>query len=129
MTDGLTRAGLALVGLVYTAVAVPGFVDPIGLMAAVDLPVSGASAMNELRANYGGLMGALAVASFAGAAVASYRRPALWLAWLCFVGLVSGRVVSLVLDGVPNSFALSLLGAESFGVVASTALLWVGRER
>ena len=129
MTDGLTRAGLVLVGLVYLSVAVPGMIDPTGLMANVELPVSGASALNELRANYGGLMGALSVASFVGAAVEAYRRPVLWLSWLCFVGLVSGRVLSLVLDGMPNGFALGLLGAESFGLVAASGLLWAGRER
>ncbi len=129
MTDPLTRAGLLLVGLVYASVAVPGFLDPAGLLAEVGLEVHGPSAHNELRANYGGLMAALSITSFVGAFSAAHRRPVLWLSWICFVGLVSGRVLSLILDGTPNSFALGLLGAEAFGLTTSSALLWAGRER
>jgi len=70
-----------------------------------------------LRAGSGGVTVAFALAMIAGPFVSGLAQPALWLAVLTLGGLLAGRVVGVVADGVPGiTVRIAALGeAVGFG--------------
>ncbi len=127
--DRIVQAFLALAGLVFLAVGLPGVVDPEALLGRVGIVLPAVDALNEARAMYGGMQLAIAGLFLAGALRPGLWRPLLQL-WLLLVGgLVAGRFVSIAVDGPPVGFARVLLGLEIAGAAAGLWVLRLGRAR
>lgn len=114
---------------IYLAIGVAGLVAPAWLMGFVGIEPTGPSALNEIRAAYGGQLLGLAVVMGLGAWHAERRRWALGLFVLAVSGMVLARAVSVAIDGTPNAVAWGLGALELAGAVSGAALLWAGPRR
>ena len=112
---------LAAVGLVPIALSY-GLVPSQSVTYLLGFPVEGTNQTHVFRA----IMGLyLANVGFwlAGFAMSSLRIPALWSLFIFMGGLVAGRVVSLVIDGVPSFVLIFYLLAEvAFALLAVIAI-------
>jgi hypothetical protein len=101
---------------------------PEGFARSLGLSIENSGGLNEVRAQYAGFFlacGVVCVAALAG----MVPRPAAFLLLVTvFAGLVSGRVVSLALNGGVAgypSMIVALYGIDSLGLVVSAmALKW-----
>lgn len=119
----LSRGFLLLCGLAFLLIGAHTFADPLAAMAPVELNVGTVSALNELRANYGGLQIGMGLLLLAGLWRTALTGPALLAQALLVGGLAVGRLVSLALDGQPNDLVLGLLALESVVALVSLTLL------
>lgn len=108
-----------LIGIAFCGVGYLGLVAPNALLGPVGIEWSslGNSAQNELTATYGGMHAALGIFFLIAAFVPSIRLGALLAAAAYLIGLVTGRVVSLVRDGIPGPMPLALVMVELMGVL------------
>jgi hypothetical protein len=120
----LTRIYLALSALAFVLIGLNTFHDPVAAMAGLELQPSSVSAFNEVRANYGGLQVTIGLVLLAGVLSAAWLRPALWVSAAVTGGLVAGRLVSIALDGLPNSVVVGFFVLEIVATLAAFALLW-----
>lgn len=119
---GFTRLFLLLCGAAFIFIGVNTFHDPLAAMAPVELNINSVSALNELRANYGGLQIGMGLLLLAGFRVPALTRPVLLAQALLVGGLALGRIVSIALDGMPSAFVQSLLLLETAISVVSLLL-------
>ena len=116
MTDR-TLLLLAALGLMPIALSY-GLVPSVTVTYLLGFPVEGTNQTHVFRA----IMGLyLANAAFWLLAVgkSELRVPALWVLFLFMLGLAAGRVLSIVIDGMPGIVLLLYLAAEVvFGVLA-----------
>lgn len=116
MTDR-TLLLLAALGLMPIALSY-GLVPSVTVTNLLGFPVEGTNQTHVFRA----IMGLyLANAAFWLLAVGKpeLRVPALWVLFLFMLGLAAGRVLSIVIDGMPGIVLLLYLAAEVvFGVLA-----------
>ncbi|MFK7870878.1 MAG: DUF4345 domain-containing protein [Roseobacter sp.] len=85
-------------------------------------PVEGVQQTHVFRAIMG-LYFANIVFWIAGARITSMTRPALWSLLVFMGGLAVGRILSVIVDGVPNVVLLFYLGAEiAFAALAARHL-------
>ncbi len=115
---------LGLAGLAILATGVTGLVDPQALFTPLELQIAGVSAMNEIRAAYGGMHLGIGLLLLAGAWRPEFRRTALWVGLAFMGGLTVGRGVSLVVDGTPSAFVFQLWIPETGAAVAIATLLF-----
>jgi hypothetical protein len=110
---------LIVIGLAFCGVGYLGLVAPQALLGPVGIEWSalGNSAQNELTATYGGMHAALGLFFLIAAFVPTIRLGALLAAATFMMGLVMGRVVSLVRDGIPGPMPLALILVELMGVL------------
>ena len=123
-----TRAGISallIIGLAFCGVGYLGLVAPNALLGPVGIEWTGLgnSAQNELTATYGGMYAALGLFFVIAAFVPAVRLGALWAAATFLSGLVVGRVVSLVRDGIPGPMPLALVLVELMGVLLTLGAL------
>jgi hypothetical protein len=123
-----TRAGigaLLVIGLAFCGVGYLGFVAPNALLGPVGIEWDhlGNSAQNELTATYGGMHAALGLFFVVAAFVPAIRLGALCGASAYLSGLVVGRIVSLVRDGIPGPMPLALVLVELMGVLITLGAL------
>ena len=120
MTDRMLLL-LAALGLVPIALSY-GLVPSASVTYLLGFPVEGTNQTHVFRA----IMGLyLANAAFWLVAVGKpeLRRPALWVLFLFMMGLAAGRVLSIIVDGMPGFVLLFYLVAELvFGVLAFVSL-------
>ena len=76
--------------------------------------VQSINALNEVRANYGGMQMGIGLLLVSAALMTWLTRPALLALSLVTGGLVVGRLMSIMIDGTPNSTVQALLGLEFF---------------
>lgn len=112
---------LAALGLVPIALSY-GVVPSASVSYLLGFPVEGTNQTHVLRA----IMG-LYLANAAFWLVAANRpqlqHAALWVLFLFMTGLAAGRILSILLDGMPNTVLLLYLFAElAFGVMAAAQL-------
>lgn len=113
---------LGLNGFMFVAVGCASLFDLaiiinyLGL-AAETLPVN---ASNDLRANYGGLYAGFGCA-LAIAAVKRAQRPVayLWLA-IIFLGVILGRLIDMMQNGMPGGAVMAFLGTEVVTLAIAT---------
>lgn len=117
-------AVLGLSGLGILITGVTGLTSPQELFTPLGLRIEGASAMNEIRAAYGGMHVGIGILLLVGAARASFRRAALWVGLAFLGGLTIGRLASLVVDGPPRAFVYQLLVPEAASAIVIAALLF-----
>jgi len=120
--ERVTQGFLLLCGLSFLLIGINTFHDPLAAMAPVELNINTVSALNELRANYGGLQIGMGLFLLVGLCCKSYVRPALLAQALIVGGLAAGRLVSIALDGQPNAFVQGLIVLESVIALLSLAL-------
>jgi hypothetical protein len=119
----VTPLVLGLAGIAFLAVGVMSLVTPAAGMAPFGMALPTPSAVNEIRANYGGMHLAMGAFYLWAAARPAWRRAALLVLALFTGGLVVGRLVSLAADGAPNAFVWRLLVVEAAGAAAAAVLL------
>jgi hypothetical protein len=113
---------LGVVGTVFLGLGSINLFFPTAGMAGFEMQITTVSALNEIRANYGGMHFALGLLFLAGACRGSLRISTLLVVALFTGGLVLGRLLSVALDGMPNLFVLGLLSLEAVGCVVAAAL-------
>jgi len=118
----LTQLFLLLSGIGFILIGVNTFRDPVAVMAGVELGVQSISALNEVRANYGGMQMGIGLLLISAALMTWLTRPALLALSLVTGGLVVGRLISVMIDGMPNSTVQALLGLEFFTTVIAIFL-------
>lgn len=117
------RFFLAVVGLIFLGLGGFNLFFPAAGMAGFEIQVATVSALNEIRANYGGMHFAMGLLFVSGAFVRPFRIPALLVVALFTGGLVLGRSLSLVLDGWPNLLLWGLFALEALGSLVASVLL------
>ncbi len=122
--NNFARLVLVLVGVVWLAVGVAALADPTGTADWVDFDLESSSALAEFRAMYGGLSVALALLHIGSAVRGAWLRPALLMSSALTAGLLTGRLVSIGLDGVPGPFVLGLALSEVLLLGLSGVALW-----
>jgi hypothetical protein len=111
---------LLVIGFAFCAVGYLGLVAPNAILDPIDLTwstITSRSARNELTAMYGGMHAGLGLFFVIAAFVPSIRLGALLAASAFMGGLVAGRIVSLVRDGLPGLLPMALLVVELMGVL------------
>lgn len=121
--NGFTRFLLTILGVIFGAVGLMGFCAMPLLFDPVELTVTTVSAKAEMRAAYGGTFFAMAFGAFR-----SLKRPEISELVLSLFAVALGtfsiaRVVSLVLDGVPNTFSTVMHCLEFSGFVLTIIAL------
>jgi len=125
----LARSYLALCAAGFLFIGFSTFHDPVAALAGIELRPTSISALNEVRANYGGLQITIGMMMLAGALMQRWRRPALWIGVAVTGGLVAGRLVSIAIDGLPNHVVISLLVLETTcALIGATLLCWKPRN-
>jgi len=125
----LVKLFLILCALAFIYIGLATFHDPLAALAPVEITSNSVSALNELRANYGGLQIGIGLLLLIGALLPSMTRPALLVQALLVGGLAAGRLISIGLDGLPNGFVLMLLALESTIALLSAVFFLQGRKR
>lgn len=120
--DRLARGGLVLATLVWLLVGLLGVFAPQALFDTTGLTLHGVPALAEIRAVYGGVFLMPAFVLARGVAYPAWRRPAVALVALILAGFVTGRLVSIPLDGPPEGVGIPNLIAESIGLGLSLTL-------
>ena len=123
-TDRLAVHALRLLAGIFLAVSLLCLGDPRILLDGMEIGLDSPSALAEARAAYCGLFGALATLSLAGAQRATHRRLAIGTAALVLGLFTAARILSFVVDGRPNNWALANQAAEAIGFVLATWLWW-----
>ncbi|MCT8159631.1 DUF4345 domain-containing protein [Pseudoruegeria sp. SHC-113] len=111
MSDRLVLI-LAALGLVPIALSY-GVMPSATVTYLLGFPVEGVNQTHVFRAIMG-LYLANALFWLAGASRPNLTIPALWVLFLFMAGLAAGRILSIVLDGMPNGVLLFYLVAELF---------------
>jgi hypothetical protein len=117
---------LALAGLLSIVIGVRGLLAPEELGVALGYALPGADALNEVRAQYGGLF--LTVGTICELAIFRVvpRQAALMLLATVFGGILFGRIFSLLADGgfaVYGRTIQLLYAVDLIGLVAALAAL------
>ena len=120
----LTQMFLLLSGIGFMLIGINTFRDPIAAMAGVELGIQSINALNEVRANYGGMQMGIGILLFSAALLQWLSRSALLALSLITGGLVVGRFVSMMLDGMPNTTVQALLILEFVTTVAAIYLFF-----
>ena len=120
----LTQIFLLLSGIGFMLIGINTFRDPIAAMVGVELGVQSINALNEVRANYGGMQMGIGILLFSAALLQWLSRSALLALSLITGGLVVGRLVSIMLDGMPNTTVQALLILEFVTTVAAIYLFF-----
>ncbi len=119
----ISRIFLILLALATLNIAVQAILDPQAIFDNVQVQLGNLTARNSVRALYGGVN--LAFGIFWLVAAFRAQRTGLILALLYTGGFALGRILSLLLDGMPGAFAMQWLVTESvFACVAAGLLFW-----
>ena len=121
MTKRIGQVFLGIMGLAFIKVGIQAMLDPQSVLQQVGITLDNPSALSSMRAVYGGMH--LAFGGLCFWSAATRLEPALRLVVLYTAGFVAGRLCSVIMDGVPNSFVLTWLGTEAFSLAASLVLL------
>ncbi|MEJ1240633.1 DUF4345 domain-containing protein [Chryseolinea sp. T2] len=121
MTNRVTRIFLGLMALAFCKVGIEAMIDPQAVVRQVGISLDNPSALSSIRAVYGGMHFAFGLLCFW--SLLKRPAPALWLVVIYAAGFLTGRSVSLIVDGMPNAFVTTWFGTEAFSLLASAVLL------
>ncbi len=103
---------LIISGLVLTAVGGLTTFNPINIKANEGIDIAGnPSGLNDVRA-FGMLLLALAIVLFLGIFKGGLKKTANVVAFLLFLSLGIGRVISMLIDGMPSDGMMKATGLE-----------------
>ena len=120
---------LVVAALAFLAVGIGHLVSPLAMVAPMNIHLGGVNAFNEIRANYGGMHSLMGIFFLCGALVTKLREAALVSLAIFTTGLVLGRLVSIVIDGVPGTFIWTLFAGELVLTIAAWFLRWRGNRQ
>lgn len=120
---------LFLCAVVFFAIGLNTFANPLAAMSPLDLAVNSPRALNEIRANYGGLQIGIGLVLLWGVLRSEFRAQALLVQALLMGGLASGRLVHWATDGSPGEFNNLLLAVEVTVTVVSLVVWAVLRRQ
>jgi hypothetical protein len=123
--ERIATSGLWLLTAVFTAVSILCLVDPTVLLGAMEVGLETPSALAEVRAGYAGTFAGLAVLFGRGARRGEDRSLALGVAATVLGMFTVGRLLSLAMDGIPNTLAFANHALEALGFVLA---LWLWRS-
>lgn len=122
-----TRIFLLLLALATLNIAVQAILDPQTIFDQVQVQLGNLTARNSVRALYGGVN--LAFGLFWLYAAFRQQSTGLLLALLYTGGFAIGRILSMLMDGMPGAFAMQWLMVESiFALLAAALLYWIRRD-
>jgi hypothetical protein len=116
----IAKAFLLLIGLAFLNVAIQALFTPQAVMGNVGISLDNPSALNSIRAYYGGVN--LFFGLFLAYSGFKAQATGLILSILYSGGFVAGRLLSFALDGQPNGFVTKWLFVESFVLIVSLLL-------
>lgn len=123
----ISRIFLCLLALATLNIAFQAIQDPQTIFDNVKVQLGNLTARNSVRALYGGVN--LTLGAFWLYAAFREQRTGLILALLYTGGFAIGRILSILLDGMPEAFAMQWLTIESIFALGAAALLrWNGNE-
>ncbi len=123
----ITRVFLVLLALATLNIAVQAILDPQVIFDNVQVQLGNLTARNSVRALYGGVN--LAFGLFWLYAAFRQQTMGLTLALLYTGGFAVGRILSLIMDGMPDAFAMQWLVTESvFALGAAGLLFWNAKK-
>jgi hypothetical protein len=122
MTDNQAHKGAARTALILYSVAFLAFVPVFLLFPAryaqlVEIQLTSASALADLRAVYGGFSLCLGVMFLKGLREPTWLEPSLFLAAASSAAVAIARTYSIAVSGVPNAVVLGFLALESVSAV------------
>lgn len=121
------RLVLACLAIAFLPVGFLGWFAPDILFAPIGVQISDAAGYAEIRAAYGGHFTGAGLFFALGTAKEHYRDTALTLGAVILGGFVFGRLLSMVIEGVPSAVALFTLTIETVGLTASLSALGIRR--
>ncbi len=104
-------------GLMMLIVGALHLVAPQMMMDGPGIALTSVNHLHMVRAAYGGAYLGMAALFLLGAVRLPFRRTSLLAVLVLFCGFATGRIVSLLADGVPVPLYLGVLGAEVFFAV------------
>lgn len=119
----LSRAFLFASGLLWLPYGVFCLAQPDFLREAAGVAGQTPTGTTELRAMYGGLQAAIGLLSFAGAFRRDLQRTALVALAFLAGGLLSARVIGVLVDGGVSGYTVGALAIESTLTLLSIRLL------
>ncbi len=120
-TDKFSLVFLVIVGLAFLSIAIPAFINPQSIMDNVQVTLGNTSALNSVRAMYGGVN--LFFGLYLIYAAFKKQETGLILVFLYSGGFVAGRIYSLIAEGNASSFIITWLCIESLLTILSILLL------
>ncbi len=109
--------------MMFLAVGIGNLVAPLQMVAPLSIELDDVNALNEVRANYGGMHALMGMFFFLSVFVAKLREAALLTLAVFTSGLVVGRLVSITVDGVPDTFIWVWMTIDFMGAVFAWLLL------
>jgi hypothetical protein len=129
MGERLGTLVLFVSGLALLLVGTNGLIEPRTLLAPLGILLPSPSALNEARANYGGMHVGMGLFFMTAAFRPALRVAALMVAIVFMGGLFAGRVVSTLVDGAPDPFVGLLFASELGGALFALIALRAERSR
>jgi nitrate reductase gamma subunit len=117
---------LFVAGLLFALAGFYSLIDPNTALGVLGLHMEAVNSFSQERGTAGGVTLAIGIFLIAGAHYPGLRRPALWMVTVVLAGLEAGRLLSLVLDGVPGMIVWFYAGLEVLGLVQG--IYWLRRE-
>jgi len=118
------RIFLFITGLIFVIVGLRALIDPVHAVAEFfGFSVQGVNGMNQLRASAGGVAAACGAYMIAACFRPKWTYAALAVTALVLGGLVSGRIFSVIADGMPGTIVITSFALEFFGFVQ--AVYWL----
>ena len=121
--ERLGRLALAVAGSMLLVVGLRGLFTPRVLLAEVGIPLLGTPALSEIRSSFGGKDLGMALLFLLAVVLPGLRSAALVAVVAYMGGLAMGRVVSAILDGVPDALIATLFAAEAVAATLALAAL------
>jgi hypothetical protein len=118
----ITRIFLLLLALATLQIAVQAILDPQAIFDNVQVQLGNITARNSVRALYGGVN--LIFGLFWLYTAFRHQTMGLVLALLYTGGFALGRILSVLMDGMPGEFAMQWLMTESFFAILAAVLLY-----
>jgi hypothetical protein len=118
-----TKIFLGLTGLMFVGYGLLCLFVPATVAEATGLEAAGDVWNAEARAMYGGLQIAVGLIAGLGAMRDAYRRTALVTLAFLFVGLATGRLLGIALEGEPGAYNVFAFVYESVSAAITLALL------
>ena len=110
-------------GFILTAIGGLTAFNPVTIKANEGIQIAeNASALSDVR-SFGMLLVAMALFSFSGSIKSSLRKPATISSFLLFLSLGIGRLLSMLLDGMPSDGMVKATGLEIILGLAGLILL------
>ena len=127
--SNILKVYLFLSGLILSIIGTLTTFNPVNIKAEEGIEVAGnASAINDVR-SFGMLLLATAILSIIGALNSSLRKPATISAFLLFLSLGMGRILSILMDGMPSDGIVKATGLEMILGIAGLVLYSIYREK